>query len=228
MHSATIADKCEPRVAALATIGEAARTALDEAAVEADRRGMRARKILATPERSRTAVGSLEMQAAAPRGAGRDEACAGEGESAPAGGLPRDAACLSHEANDCPVSRRRRGPPSPRGAPARRSHGRGRPRGCRASPPGAGARAAAVLLRRGEGRTEGRLGASGRVRSARRPPASARLMLVVDDRAAVAGNRGQVVRSCTGTVVPPAALPRGRAPADDHAPRRAQPQRPLR
>ena len=61
-----------------------------------------------------------------------------------------------------------------------------------------------------------------------RPPASARLMLVVDDRAAVAGNRGQVVRSCTGTVVPPAALPRGRAPADDHAPRRAQPQRPLR
>ena len=33
---------------ALATIGEAARTALDEAAVEADRRGMRARKILAT------------------------------------------------------------------------------------------------------------------------------------------------------------------------------------
>jgi len=48
MHSATIADKCEPRVAALATIGEAARTALDEAAVEADRRGMRARKILAT------------------------------------------------------------------------------------------------------------------------------------------------------------------------------------
>jgi len=107
------------------------------------------------------------MEAAAPRGAGRDEACAGEGESAPAGGLPRDAACLSHEANDRPVSRRRRGPPSPRGAPARRSHGRGRPRGCRASPPGAGARAAAVLLRRGEGRTEGRLGASGRVRSAR-------------------------------------------------------------